>query len=71
MLRVLNEYSVYTHFRDGAYGITIGGGFMVPDMIARGLGLEIQYSPNFGKEYTSDKLNIKETSVQILLLLEL
>ena len=70
-LRALNETSIYTHFRDGAYGVTIGGGFMVPDKIARGLGLEIQYSPNFGKEYTSDKLNIKETSVQILLLLEL
>ncbi len=71
LLRVLNEYSVYTHFRDGAYGVTIGGGFMVRDVVARGVGLEIQYSPNFGKEYTSDKLNIKETSVQILLLIEL
>ena len=71
LLRVLNEYSIYTHFRDGAYGVTIGGGFMVPDVVARSVGLEIQYSPNFGKEYSSNKLSITCTSVQILLVLEL
>ncbi len=71
MLRALNEWSIYTHFRDGAYGVTIGGGFIVPDMVARGVGLEIQYSPNFGKEYSSDKVSVTGTSVQILLVLEL
>ncbi len=58
---------VFDRVKSEDYGLTLGAGVEVANIVTKSIGVEFQYCPNFRKIYTAELLAIKNSSLEFKL----
>ncbi|HXF90298.1 MAG TPA: outer membrane beta-barrel protein [Candidatus Nitrosotenuis sp.] len=63
--------AVFDDFKTYDFGYIIGAGYELPINLFNPIALEARYSPSIQKIYSSDKLSVKNNTVEVMLVLGL